>query len=151
MIGVNCIVNCNVIGITFFRYTILQLAIKTVFVSFLSKNKVINEKQLVQNLEKNKLNDTTEIARLNDELAVVEKIIDELNINFEDINNTVEDYENHPRSLHNISRKKLKILKLKLITLKLRKKHKKKNKIESRLFFEETGPWYLKVEISRHV
>ena len=63
------------------------------------KNNVIHKKQLVKNLEKNKLKDTTEIARLNDELAAAEKIIDELNINYEDLNNTVEDYENYLKTI----------------------------------------------------
>ena len=89
------------------------------------KNKVIQKKQLVKNLEKNIFKDATEIARLSDELAAAEKIIDELNISYEDSNNTVEDYENHLKTIfeyyknhHKTTtghyRIQLKILKLKL-------------------------------------
>ena len=63
------------------------------------KRKVNDAQQLVQNLKKDKLKDTTEIARLNDELMTTKKKIDEVNKKYEELNNFKKKNEELNRSL----------------------------------------------------
>ena len=63
------------------------------------KRKVNDAQQLVQNLKKDKLKDTTEIARLNYELMTTKKKIDEVNKKYEELNNFKKKNVNLNRSL----------------------------------------------------
>ena len=63
------------------------------------KRKVNDAQQLVQNLKNDKLKDTTEIARLNDELMTTKKKIDEVNKKYEELNNFKKKNVNLNRSL----------------------------------------------------
>ena len=63
------------------------------------KRKVNDAQQLVQNLKNDKLKDTTEITRLNDELMTTKKKIDEVNKKYEELNNFKKKNEELNRSL----------------------------------------------------